>query len=124
MTSNRPVNLSLTQFKFPIAAIVSILHRISGVLLFLALPVLLYTLSHSLQSDDAFAQVVQYMRSPVALFFAWVILSATLFHLLAGIRHLMMDLGLGEGLKAGQFTAISVIVLTAIGAILMGVWLW
>lgn len=91
----RPVFLELQQISMPPGAIVSIGHRISGVLLFALLPLVLFLLQRSLQSPEDFAHVVALleswpMRLPL-LPFIW----ALLHHLLAGVRLLFLDMGVG-----------------------------
>jgi succinate dehydrogenase / fumarate reductase, cytochrome b subunit len=120
----RPVNLDLFKFKFPVMAIVSVLHRISGVVIFLFIPFMLYILHQSLISQTSFEAIQNCLQHPVAKIFVGLMLAAVLFHLIAGIRHLMMDLGFAEGRQAGRFTAWLVISIAAIVIILMGVWLW
>ena len=124
MKPDRPVNLNLFKFKYPPMAIVSILHRISGFVLFLFVPLLLYVLHQSLISQESFLAIVQCLQSPVMKLLMWVLLASVIYHLLAGIRHMMMDLGFAESLEAGRITAITVLVLTALLIILAGVWLW
>lgn len=124
MNKSRPVNLDLTKFHFPPMAIISICHRISGVLLFLFLPVLLYLLHQSLLSSGHFSSMQHLLQTGGMRFLLWVILCATLFHLIAGIRHLLMDLGWGESVNAGRASAYAVIVIAVILFILSGVWLW
>ena len=96
MNKQRPVNLNLFTIKFPIPAIVSILHRISGVIVFLLIPLLLWMLHASLASVEQFDALRDTLDSPLIRFTLWVGLSALLFHLVAGIRHLFMDAGLAR----------------------------
>ena len=124
MSNDRPVNINLFQFKFPRMAIVSILHRISGVVLFLLTPVLLYMLHQSLESGSQYAALMQNLHNPFMKLVIWAALSAVLFHLLAGIRHMLMDLGFAESLTAGRWTATIVLALGFVAVILVGVWLW
>lgn len=123
-TQQRPVHLDLTRMKFPIMAIVSGLHRITGVLLFLLLPLALYLLHHSLQSQVSFAQLHAFVKMPVINFLIWLMLSAVGYHLLAGIRHMLMDCGFGEQLKSARVTSYCLILLAIIIAIAAGVWIW
>lgn len=102
----------------------SILHRISGVILFLVIPILLYMLSLSLESTESFDQLRECLTSPVAKFVLWGIVASLLFHLVAGLRHLLMDAGVGESLSGGRAGAYLVLVLGAILAILAGFWIW
>jgi succinate dehydrogenase / fumarate reductase cytochrome b subunit len=120
----RPVYLNLTQIRFPIPAIISILHRMSGVLLFLLLPLFLWLLSQSLHSADSFSAVQDTFASPVLRFFVWVMLSSLAYHLIAGIRHLLMDAGIGETLKGARLSSYLVLFLAIISILLLGIWLW
>lgn len=125
MKTSRPVHLDLTRMKFPPMAIVSILHRFSGVVLFLMLPFLLYLLHMSLHSEESFTYVMQYtLTLPVTKILLWILLSTTALHFFAGVRHMLMDCGLGESLSAGRITAYFVMALTVIAMVIIGVWLW
>ena len=125
MTIERPINLDLTKFRFPPMAIVSIGHRISGVLLFLLIPLMLYLLHHSIISSTAFSDLQQtFVASGWLKFWVWVLLTVTFFHLFAGIRHLIMDLGFGESVHAGKCTAYVVFILSLVATILAGIWVW
>lgn len=124
MKSQRPVNLDLRTIKLPITAYTSILHRISGVILFVGLAVLLYALDKSLASEEGFAQVKACMTSPLAKLVIWGLLSALLYHLVAGVRHLIMDMGIGETLEGGKLGSKIVLVVGAALIVLAGVWIW
>jgi len=121
---NRPVNLDLTKFHFPLPAITSILHRISGVLLFAATAVLLWLLAESLSSEQGFERVRQWLDMMAVKLLLWVVLTGLLYHLIAGIRHLLMDIGVGETLQGGRTGAVLVIVFSVTSMVLAGVWLW
>ncbi|MFS9598930.1 succinate dehydrogenase, cytochrome b556 subunit, partial [Klebsiella variicola] len=88
VNSKRPVNLDLRTIKLPVTAYTSILHRISGVILFLGIAVLLFALDKSLSSEEGFEQVKACLTSPLAKLVIWGLLSALLYHLVAGVRHL------------------------------------
>lgn len=124
MKSDRPINLQLTTLKFPPMAIVSILHRLSGVILFVAIPCLLYMLDCSLRSEQSFLRLKQWLGAWPVKLLLWLLLSALFYHFIAGVRHLIMDLGWGESLSSGRRSALSVICLAVLSAILVGVWLW
>ena len=121
---SRPVNLNLARMKFPPMAIISIMHRISGVFLFLLLPLALYMLHASLHSQESFDQLRESLATPVMSAMVWVLLSAVTFHFLAGLRHMLMDCGLGEHLNAAKITAYLIMLLEVIAMVLIGVWLW
>ncbi len=119
-----PVNLNLFTIHFPIPAIVSILHRLSGVLLFLLIPLMLWGFSLSLSSADEFDALVSLFSPPWVKFLLWVGLSAFLYHAVAGVRHLLMDLGIGESLAGGRVSAMLVLAISILLAVLTGIWLW
>ena len=106
----RPVNLDLTTVKFPLPAITSILHRISGVALFFGIGVVLYLLQLSLESEAGFERVTELFRATPVKLVVWLLLTGLLYHLRAGIKHLLMDWGLGESregaLRGAQVTLI------------------
>ena len=124
MKDPRPFNLNLLTIRFPRTAIVSILHRISGVLIFLILPVLLYALQCSTQSAASFEQIKTFLSLPLSKLFVWFILSVFLCHILAGLRHLSMDMGIGETLKAARFSAALVLTLVVFSMFGLGFLLW
>ena len=120
----RPVNLDLTTIRFPITAIVSIFHRISGVALFLFMPIVLWQLRESLISVRGFVNAKLFLSSGFGAYLLWMFLSALTFHLIAGLRHLIMDLGYFESLKSGRLTAYLTILLSVVSAILIRFWIW
>jgi succinate dehydrogenase / fumarate reductase cytochrome b subunit len=121
---NRPVNLDFTTFKLPLPAVTSILHRISGGVLFFGVALLLFLLDASLASEEGFAMVAGWLGNPLIKLIVWALLAALLYHLLAGIKHLVMDLGIGETLGGGILGARIVIGLAVVSIILAGVWIW
>ncbi|MEO8646788.1 succinate dehydrogenase, cytochrome b556 subunit, partial [Pseudomonas sp.] len=124
VNSQRPVNLDLRTIKLPVTAYTSILHRISGIILFVSLAIMLYALDKSLDSEEGFGQVKACLTSPLAKLVIWGILSALLYHLVAGVRHLMMDMGIGESLEGGKLGSKIVIAVSVVVIVLAGVWIW
>lgn len=124
MKKQRPVNIDLTTIKMHPAANASILHRISGVMMVFAIGILLWTLSLSLSSAEGFAQIQGYLDGIFFKFIIFGCLSALTYHLLAGVRHLLMDLGKFEELVSGNATAKVVIFLWLAISVVIGVWLW
>ena len=122
--NQRPINLELTSLQYPPMAIASILHRISGVILFVLLPMMLYFLARSLKSESSFAELQLILGSPLPKLLLWGFLSAGLYHLLAGIRHIFLDMGWGESVPAARNSALLVILLAVPGIIGLGIWLW
>ena len=117
-----PVFLNLAQIRFPIGAIASIAHRVSGVLLFIALPVLAALLHASLRSEADFASVRGLLSSPLSLVVAGVLAWALAHHVLAGIRHLLMDVGIGSELERARASARLILVAAPALALLLLVW--
>lgn len=101
----RPVNLDLTTIKLPSAGKASILHRITGVAMFFALLFVIWAWATSVASADGFALVSDLMNGFVGKFVAIGTLSAFSFHLIGGIRHLVMDMGYWEELESGNTSA-------------------
>ena len=124
MKKNRPVNLNLLTIHFPVTAIISIIHRLSGFLLFLVIPVILYYFELSLGSQAGFDRIGKALSCPIAKFLIWFIGSALIYHVIAGIRHLLMDAGHGEEKQSGRCGAWMVLILSAIVIILLAGWIW
>lgn len=124
MHKPRPVNLNLTTIRFPVTAISSILHRLSGLALSAFVFFLLWALEQSLQSAASFDALKTTLANPWPKLGLWLFLSSLFFHLIAGLRHLVMDMGFGEGKKSGCYSAYSVISLAVIFSIILGISLW
>jgi succinate dehydrogenase / fumarate reductase cytochrome b subunit len=93
--SPRPIYLDLRRIKLPVMGFVSILHRLSGVLMVLALPAGAILLHQALSGPEGFAASAAFLGDwPVRLALL-VLLWSLLHHLFAGIRYLLLDLGLG-----------------------------
>ncbi len=124
MNKKRPVNLELRSLKFPAMAIASILHRISGVALFLLLPAILLLLGKSLHSQEGFLQAQAMLAEPCYKLIVWAFATALWYHIYAGCRHLLMDLGFGETVCCARMSAMIVIGLSVLSTIMLGVWIW
>ncbi len=120
----RPVNLDLTTVKFPLPAITSILHRISGVALFFGIGVVLYLLQLSLESEAGFERVTELLRATPVKLMVWLILAGLLYHLIAGIKHLLMDWGLGESREGALRGAQVTLILALVAAVLSWGMIW
>jgi len=120
----RPKNLNLFTIRLPINAVVSILHRASGCVLFLVLPLLLLSLQLSLGSAEHYAMVVSVLDSPfikiILLGLAW----AFCHHFFAGIRHLAMDVHWMATLMKARCTSKVVLALDMLATCLVAVKLW
>lgn len=125
LKKQRPVNLDLQTIRFPVTAIASILHRVSGVITFVAVGILLWLLGMSLSSQDGFLYAAIIMSSLFVKFIFWGILTALAYHICGGIRHLLMDFGyIEESLAAGSRSAQVAFGLTLILSILAGILIW
>ncbi len=91
----RPKYLNLLEIRMPVGAVASIAHRISGVLLFLAVPAMIWLLERSLAGPEGFAQALDVLRHPLARLVTILLVWALLHHLLAGLRFLLIDLEIG-----------------------------
>ena len=121
----RPVYLDLVAIRQPLPAIVSILHRVSGALLFLVgIPALLWGVQMTLTSADAFGAWKSAMAHPFAKLVALALAWAYLHHLLAGVRHLMLDLHIGLDLPAARRSSALVLVVALLLTALVAVRLW
>lgn len=124
MNSHRPKNLDLTTIQLPLPAKASILHRISGFALFFAVAFMLCALGSSLESEQTFVEIQNAMGSFVGKLITWGILSALGYHFVAGIKHLLMDAGIGEEKESGRVGAMVTLVAGVVVIILAGVWVW
>jgi len=109
---------------WPVTAISSILHRITGVLLVAVVPCSLWVLEKSLTSQADFNDAKTLLQTDIAKFVVWIVLSMLAYHIVAGIRHIFMDAGIGESLEGGRLGAQLVIALGVVMAICLGVWIW
>jgi len=121
----RPVYLNLVQIRLPLPGIVSILHRISGALLFvLGIPILLYALERSLASPESFAALKTSMAHPLAKLLLIALVWAYLHHFCAGIRYLLIDVHVGDDLRPARQSSIAVLVVSLALTLIVAVRLW
>ncbi len=124
MPTRRPKHLNLLEIRLPLPAFVSILHRASGAILFLMLPLLLYLLGSSLESPKSFAVFKSWVGNPLVKFVLIGLLWAYLHHFCAGIRHLAMDMHQGLELKTARATSYAVLAVSLALTVVIGVKLW
>ena len=123
----RPRNVGifdLMQYRFPVMAIASIFHRVTGVLLLIYLPFVLYYLHMSLLGSSGFFLAKMTLARPCEKIFLWLFLSSVIYHLLSGLKHIVMDFVYWESLRAAKISSWIIILLGFLGAIWMGVWIW
>lgn len=122
--NNRPVYLNLFQLHLPLPGWVSILHRVTGVLLFLGLPVVLYFLQHSLGSASGFAETRSWLNTPFGSMLAWLLMVSLAFHVFSGLRHLALDMHWGVERIAARRTSFLVLAASGLAAIISAGWLF
>lgn len=120
----RPRFLNLFYLRYPVGAVCSFAHRVSGVLLALCLPVLVWLLRRSLEGPSGYEAAVAAMHPLAAKAVALVFFWALAHHVLAGVRHLLKDIDRGSTLAAARRSAWSVNVLGMLLALLAVGALW
>lgn len=124
MARPRPKYLNLLQIRLPVPGLVSILHRVSGAVLFLMLPVLLALFELSLESPQTFLRFrAVFSHWAVKLILIGVVW-AYLHHLCAGIRHLALDLDYGTELAAARASSWAVLAISVSLTLAVGAMLW
>lgn len=124
MIARRPININPLSIRLPLPAWVSIAHRMSGLFVFLLIPFLLWVLDQSLSTESSYIALFEFVGQPWIKITLFVLLASLLFHLLAGIRHILMDMKIGESLKAGRMSAALVIVVAILSIAYAAYWLW
>jgi succinate dehydrogenase / fumarate reductase cytochrome b subunit len=124
MAKARPKYLNLFLIRQPIPAIVSIMHRVSGAVLFLLLWIILWGLDRSLASPESFDQLKATIDQPLVKLVLLALLWAYLHHTFAGIRHLALDLQIGTALPKVRAMSVAALVLGLGLTIAVGAALW
>ena len=117
----RPVYLNLFRIHLPLMGWVSILHRLSGAVLFLSFPVAVWLLSKSLTNETEFVEVRAWLALPLAKLALLGLVWLFSLHFFAGLRHLALDAHWGVTLTAARRSSVTVLVLTA-AATLAAAW--
>ncbi len=124
MNKHRPKHLALHLIKLPLPGFVSILHRISGLLLFIALPLLLLMLQYSLRSIETYTQLLAVLAHPLVKLMLLGLLWASLHHFCAGLRYLAIDLDYGVKLAQARASSKMVLAVSLVLTALLGAKLW
>ena len=124
MNKHRPKHLALHRIKLPPSGIVSILHRISGLILFFALPLLLLMLQYSLRSIETYTQLMNVLAHPIIKLMLIGLLWAFLHHFFAGLRYLAIDVHFLSSLAQSRASSKLVLFVSLILTILIGAQLW
>jgi succinate dehydrogenase / fumarate reductase cytochrome b subunit len=121
----RPKYLDLLKIRQPLPAVISILHRLSGALLFFpGIPLLLCGLDLILNSSQGYAQFQSFLANPLFKVTLTLFLWFFLHHFFAGIRFLALDLHYGGKLEQARLTSKVVLVVGIILTLLIGAWIW
>ncbi|HEC27607.1 MAG TPA: succinate dehydrogenase, cytochrome b556 subunit [Gammaproteobacteria bacterium] len=120
----RPVFLNLLQIRLPRGGLLSFVHRVTGVLLVLAIPLFIYLLQLLNGGVEGFSQALSILYSTpgkiIVSLTVWILIQ----HSLSGIRHLMMDLGYSYDKDIARLTANTAFGLSFLLIVLTGVWIW
>lgn len=120
MNKKRPKHLALHKIKLPLPGFVSILHRVSGVLLFIALPFFLWLLQASLFSIETYTQLLALLAHPLSKVVLLGLLWAFLHHFCAGIRYLALDLHMVSTLAQARASSWWVLGVSLLLTVLIG----
>jgi succinate dehydrogenase / fumarate reductase cytochrome b subunit len=129
----RPVynNIHVTDivtYRLPVAGVVSILHRVSGALMFLLLPFVIWLFDVSLSSEVSFERFTAAFTGGIGYVPGWFVKLVTLgliwaylLHFLAGLRHLWMDVSHSVGKEQGKSSALVTIILSTLLTVVLGI---
>ena len=124
LLKKRPKYLNLMQIKLPIAGFASILHRVSGIGLFLMLPLLIWLLELSLRSAESFQVLQGFITNPFVKLILLGLLWAFLHHFFMGIRVLLIDVHVGVDKAKAGMTAKAVLAVSLVLTLILGAKLW
>ena len=106
-TDHRPVYIDLRKINLPVSALLSITHRLSGMyIFFITLPLMLALIYFSTESEDSFNELSLFLKN-YKFILGLIVLSFCIlwYHILSGVRHLIMDAHIGESLLASKYSA-------------------
>ncbi|MDE0422977.1 MAG: succinate dehydrogenase, cytochrome b556 subunit [Gammaproteobacteria bacterium] len=126
MNSDRPVNLPLPRLALamPVTAVASILHRITGVVLFVGMFFLCYLLDRAMADAAGFEQAAATLDAPFGKLGLWAVLTSLAYHAVAGVKHLLLDFHVGDSLEGGRVGAWISLAAAAVAGVVLAVWLW
>ena len=107
-TDHRPVYIDLRKINLPVSALISITHSLSGMyVFFITLPLMLALIYFSTESEDSFNELSLFLKN-YKFILSLIVLSFCIlwYHILSGVRHLIMDAHIGESLLASKYSAI------------------
>lgn len=117
--SDRPVYLNLLKIRLPIPGLMSIIHRLTGVLMFIAIPFMLYLFDLSLASESGYREAAALLHTPIGMLLLFGLLWSLFHHLFAGIRYLLIDVDLGVEKQLARTTAWIVLLAAPVVALLV-----
>ena len=107
-TDHRPVYIDLRKINLPVSALISITHRLSGMyVFFITLPLMLALIYFSTESENSFNDLSLFLKN-YKFILGLIVLSFCIlwYHILSGVRHLIMDAHIGGSLLASKYSAI------------------
>ncbi len=110
--------------KMAVMAKISILHRLSGIILFLSIPFLLFVLHRSLTNESFYATLYGICSCTLVKLLYLIIIWSFMHHICAGVRFLLLDVNKGADIKVARSTAKLVLVLSLLFTVLLGVLIW
>ncbi|MDQ6988077.1 MAG: succinate dehydrogenase, cytochrome b556 subunit [Mariprofundaceae bacterium] len=122
--ASRPLSPRVSVYRWRAPMLASFAHRLSGVVLVIFVPVYLCLLSGLTASADDFSSTLDWMHSSVGRLFLWLVGAALMYHLVNGIRFLLLDAGFAETKQTMQWSARFSLVAGVAGALLLAVYLW
>ncbi|MBL0208154.1 MAG: succinate dehydrogenase, cytochrome b556 subunit [Propionivibrio sp.] len=105
LKKKRPKNLDLMTIRLPLPGILSIVHRVSGAVIFLLLPVLLWLFEGSLASPETFASAKSFVAHPLVKLILFGLIWLYFHHFCAGIRYLLLDMHKGIDLESARLSS-------------------
>lgn len=125
MKDNRPKNLDLATIKLPVMGVASILHRISAVIIWVAMAYFLPALYVSLSSPEGFYKIQTMLTDNfISQFFAWGFLTALGYYAMGTLKHIIQEFGYCETLEGGKKISQLAIALGVVLSVLFAVWIW
>ena len=124
VAKQRPKHLDLVKIRLPVPGFVSILHRVSGALMFLLIPFLLYLLDRSLASPESYAALKGVLGHWFVKLVLFALLWSFLHHLFAGIRFLLLDVHVGTELATTRKSSAAVLAVSLALTVILGAKLW
>lgn len=118
MKRKQAVYLNVFKIKLPLAGIVSLLHRITGILLVLAIPFALNLLALSLRDEAGFHQVTNLLDSPLLIFIEVIFFTLLIYHFFTGVRFLLLDIDVGLSKDTAKLSSWIVIIATVFSTLI------